>query len=302
MKPPQSLPAFDSHAAFYREAYGHAVVKSHRVGTLGTSLVLANQGAGDWSDAPTPDLVIGILARRSPSTTARVDLGAGRFEGVHRPGDFILIAPHIGCSLKVHGPHSVWCIGIPYARLRAMAGEETGLPHDGDFGTLHTRVIREPEVEQIVTRMVQRADANEPGAGIWADGAALQLASALLRLKGAPLSKAAKGMLAPWQLRRITDYIEARLDQELSLAELAGLLGITPHHACRAFQRSTGVPPLRWQMHRRIEAARDLLEHTAMPVTEIAARVGYNDPSGFAAAFKGLVGVTPSQFRRQRLS
>lgn len=297
----QMFQAFDSHAAFYRQTYDHAVVGLRTMGTLGTSLIFAEQEAGDWSDAPTPDLVVCIARRDSPLTHPTIDLGAGRFQCNYRPGDFIVVAPNAGSAIQVDGWHSILCVALPYQRLRELAGgDDSELPGDGDFGPLHAGLLNDGEIERIATSLAQRADAGRPGSGLWADGAALQLASALLRLRGAQSAKPPTGRLAPWQLRRLTEHIMARLDQELSLVELASLLELTPYHVCRAFKRSTGLPPLRWQMQQRIDRSAELLRHTRLPVSEVAATVGYADPSAFAAAFKNIVGASPTEFRRGR--
>jgi AraC family transcriptional regulator len=111
-----------------------------------------------------------------------------------------------------------------------------------------------------------------------------------------------KGGLAPWQVKRLTEYIEERLGDDVSLEELSRLVDLSSFHLCRAFKQSTGLPPHRWRMQRRLERARELLEGTKMPVMEVAAIVGFDDPSGFAAAFRKALGVSPSQYRRERRS
>jgi AraC-like DNA-binding protein len=45
-----------------------------------------------------------------------------------------------------------------------------------------------------------------------------------------------------------------------------------------------------------------MLENTQLPVTEVAARVGYDDPSQFAAAFRRALGMSPTEYRRERRS
>jgi len=53
-------------------------------------------------------------------------------------------------------------------------------------------------------------------------------------------------------------------------------------------------------MRRRLERARDLLRPTALPIADIAAQIGYQDPGQFAAVFRKVVGTRPSQYRRER--
>jgi AraC family transcriptional regulator len=100
----------------------------------------------------------------------------------------------------------------------------------------------------------------------------------------------------------VQGLIEARLAEEVSLAELAALVGLSPWHLCRAFRQSTGMPPHRWQVARRVERAKQMLETTALPVTAIAAAVGYDDPGQLSVAFRKAVGVTPSRWRRERVA
>lgn len=108
------------------------------------------------------------------------------------------------------------------------------------------------------------------------------------------------GGLAPWQVKRATTYMEERIADDVSLSDLSRLLGLSTFHLCRAFKKATGMPPHRWRHRLRMDRARDLLEHSELPITEIAAAVGYDDPSQLAAAFRKAEGVSPSVYRRQR--
>lgn len=62
--------------------------------------------------------------------------------------------------------------------------------------------------------------------------------------------KPVRGSLAPWQLRRATDAIEAHLSEDIGLDMLAGVAGCSPTHFSRAFKRATGVTPGAWRRER----------------------------------------------------
>lgn len=135
---------------------------------------------------------------------------------------------------------------------------------------------------------------------LW-DTAATALALRLANLgRDAPRRAVPLGGLAPWQLRRLSDYMQEHLANDVSLSQLAQLADLSPSHLCRAFKQSTGLPPHRWQLLRRIDKARDLLACTQLSVTEVAAAVGYDDAGQFATAFRKSVGLTPSQYRTER--
>ena len=98
------------------------------------------------------------------------------------------------------------------------------------------------------------------------------------------------------------NHLQDHLADDVSLAELAALVGLSSYHLCRAFKASTGLPPHRWRLARRIERARELLEHSEISITDVAAAVGYEDPSQLAAVFRKTLGMSPTRYRRERRS
>jgi AraC family transcriptional regulator len=106
------------------------------------------------------------------------------------------------------------------------------------------------------------------------------------------------GGLAAWQRRKAVAYIEERLAESISLAALAQLVGLSACYFCRAFSRSVGMPPQRYQLTQRVERAKALLAKNAASVTDVGLSVGYNDASAFCTAFRRVTGLTPSAYRR----
>jgi AraC family transcriptional regulator len=107
--------------------------------------------------------------------------------------------------------------------------------------------------------------------------------------------------LPPAGLRRVRDHIEAHLGEDTSLHTLAGLAGLSPHHFCRAFKESTGLPPHQYVLWRRIERAKALLADGRLSVTEVALAAGFSGPSQFAHAFRRFTGRAPSAYRKSLL-
>lgn len=113
-------------------------------------------------------------------------------------------------------------------------------------------------------------------------------------------NRGTSGVMAPWQVQRISRYLETNLDRSVPLKELAEMVDLSVEHTCRAFRRATGMPPLRWQAHRRMETARELLVTTDWSITAIAQHVGYAGQSAFGATFREIVGVSPGRYRRDK--
>jgi AraC family transcriptional regulator len=99
-------------------------------------------------------------------------------------------------------------------------------------------------------------------------------------------------------VRRITAYMHERLDQDVSLDDLAAQTNVSKYHLLRSFARSTGFTPHRYLVHLRMERAAELLRGTGQPVLQISTACGYRSPGQFTAAFRRRFGVAPTEFRR----
>lgn len=105
--------------------------------------------------------------------------------------------------------------------------------------------------------------------------------------------------LAPRRLRRVLDYIEANLADEIELDDLAGVAGSSRFHFSRAFRDATGFPPYRYLVHRRIDAAKTLLLDNDLTLEQISAQCGFKSSAQFSVMFKQVFGITPTRFRRE---
>jgi AraC-like DNA-binding protein len=110
------------------------------------------------------------------------------------------------------------------------------------------------------------------------------------------------GGLAPWQLRLARDRINAGLEEELSLKQIARECRLSASHFARAFTRSTGISPHRWLMQRRVDVAKDLMLSTDTSLVEISLKCGFSDQSHFTRVFAEATGETPGRWRQIQLS
>jgi AraC family transcriptional regulator len=103
--------------------------------------------------------------------------------------------------------------------------------------------------------------------------------------------------LSPGRLARIVRHIDAQLDGSLRVSDLAEMAGLSRSHFSRAFQRSTGDPPQRFILKRRICRARDLLSSDGASIAQVAVRAGFSSQAHLSTAFKEEVGTTPGLYR-----
>ena len=149
------------------------------------------------------------------------------------------------------------------------------------------------------TALKLKMQVENPAAFGYAEALGLVLAHELVRLhRGTSVVSVARGGLAGWQKKRVSDYIEDHLDQKIALQELADVAKLSRYHFARAFRRSFGLPPHGYHMSRRMERAKALLEVPSRSVTEIGLMLGFTQTSSFTSLFHRSVGITPSDYRR----
>ena len=107
-----------------------------------------------------------------------------------------------------------------------------------------------------------------------------------------------RGGLTPAMMRRVHDYIDGHLNQNIDLESLAKAAGLSMFHFARAFKQSEGTTPHDYVLARRIAKARELLLQPGLALSEIAFAVGFADQSHFTRRFREAVGVSPGRFRR----
>ena len=299
--------AYADISDFHRRGPYAAHVTGYRsAGDAPVRLLTSAKPAGAYRFPPTTDLILGLAIRGVHQ--AEYDFGAGRWRSRTRPGNFALLAPGVDATVTSTnvGEHSVpaetLLLAVPAAALRpTLPGIRAGASW-ADFGQLHAAPFRDPFLETLCRYFWDEAAEGNPHGRLFADGALLVLASALLRL-ARDTPKASSGTralprLSSVKLRRVRDLVEEHMDKDLSLADLASAAGLSRSHFLAAFRASMGESPHRYLAMRRIERAKKLLATTSLPISEIGFMVGYANQAHFTTACKRLTGNTPAVHRR----
>lgn len=100
-------------------------------------------------------------------------------------------------------------------------------------------------------------------------------------------------------LRIAIAAIEEDLDGDLSLAAIARILDMGTTRLSDGFRAATGRSLHRYVIERRVDRARELIEHSTMTLADIAFAVGFSSQSHLTSTFRTHLGVTPGRYRKQ---
>jgi AraC-like DNA-binding protein len=142
----------------------------------------------------------------------------------------------------------------------------------------------------------------ERGSSAWSHVTNLALhtrprSDALASVRSLTAAPQARGGLPPAAMRRVSEYVEAHLNDSIELVELSAVAGLSIFHFARQFKQSAGVTPHHYLVRRRVERARELLADTDLSLSAIAFATGFSDQSHLTRHFRQIVGITPGQFR-----
>lgn len=220
--------------------------------------------------------------------------GAGSYRGAVRPGDIWLI------PAQCHYRGQVADAAISYAELKLDGAALTVLA-GGRNPSLQPRMRhRDPLVQAFIARLAALSTRQDDLSCMLRESLVASLALHLLHSQAsAPNHAERPDALAPAKRRRLEDYILARLDQRLTLQELARVAELGEHQLIPAFRRSFGATPMQFVIAQRLELARALLTSTRQDITSIALACGFSSHSHLSTTFRQHHGRTPRQYRAQ---
>lgn len=258
-------------------------------------LLEVQRPAGDMSRPALPDIV--LVEDMLGCSRVRGNLGGGRFDVATGKGTLAVAAPNFSTTVVNDESHRLRSLAFPLAQWQSVLDEAADGRFSIDSSLIYGRVFDSPAIRSTLRNLWALCSDEGAPSRLLARAAGLEILAQLCRMGGAPLATA-KGGLAPWAQRRCLELMRAQLSEDISLDELAIEARLSPFHFARMFKHSLGVPPRVYLTRLRIEKACELLEHTDLPVTDIAQEVGYSSNQVLARVFMKHQGLSPSDYRR----
>jgi AraC family transcriptional regulator len=158
-------------------------------------------------------------------------------------------------------------------------------------------------IQHIGLTLLAESNSYTPAGRLFTDSLIQTLTLHLLaNYSTAGIARPANGGLSGYKLRRVKEFIDANLEDDLSLADIAAVAGLSQYHFARAFRKTVGVTPQQYVMQQRIERAKQLLADAELPIVEVSLRTGFKNQSHFTTLFRKFTNLTPKTWRDLKLA
>lgn len=222
-------------------------------------------------------------------TTIRIPTGALR---VTPPGATV--------SAVFHESADVLHLHLPQAQLENCFSSAFGHAFQGEPVLRNTAIQHDAAIEALSAALMTAVQSCGAFAQLYTDGLVFAIIGRMLALQfgeHTPPIRQNKRALIEWRLTRTVDFVEANLESNLALRDLARSAGLSPMHFAAQFRAATGLKPHEYVLRRRIEAAKTMLsQHGSRPI-DVAISTGFRSQAHFTMVFKRLTGTTPGRWQ-----
>src|SRR5712675_2425346 len=209
-------------------------------------------------------------------------------------GDLALCDRHVGEWVGLMNVSHLQ-LGISDAALMACS--------DGAYGEVELRASRkfaEPRLSAMVAAVHAEMVAGFPSGRLFLDSVEQAMAVTLVNghaVRHRPV-QFSRGGLGSARLRRIKELVHAKMEDDLSLDEMAQLISLSTAHFVRMFRKSTGEAPHQFVLRQRVERAKAMLRAPDARVLAVAVACGFKTQQHFAQVFRDVCGVSPTRYRQ----
>jgi AraC-like DNA-binding protein len=291
---PQSSDSSDDRHRFCEEKSWRCLADTENEGAIDAGILVSR-----WTDTrpscrhvkAEPSScrhVIGVALK-----TTRVKLTRGLstvFDGPMPAGTLHITGPGQPIAAEFRGPCDFvhFHVSSDYLRECQKAVPPTlALP----IRDLNDLVVRDPLAELLGRTLIESGTASD---SVYVESVGRTLVMHVARLES---PRHTVNALPKWRLKRVQEYVGAHLEDNISLADLAKVAGLSRMHFAAQFRAATGHRPHDHVLYQRIETAKDILSSSDMPLAEVALAVGFHAQAHFSTVFKRLTDETPARWR-----
>lgn len=224
--------------------------------------------------------------------------GGKTYMGLQSKGDVSLTPAKIPSYFRWESNDSCLQIRIASQFIQNIARDT--IATDSDQLELRLEFqTRDPQLEAIGMMLLAELKQEGIRGGLYIESLSNVLAVHLIRQYAASKSQfiVYESGLSERQVLQVVEYIDAHLNQDIKLTNLATLLNISESHLSHRFKRAIGMTPHQYLLQQRIERAKQLLKEGDRSIMDIALLCGFNSHSHLSKQFHQLTGMTPKTYR-----
>jgi AraC family transcriptional regulator len=228
----------------------------------------------------------------------RTDYGS-IVSGIKEPGSLSILPVGPVPYMRLYTPSDMISCNLEQNFVQGIADEMDRRP--SAVPRFQSGILDEP-LGKILDLLQAELSAGAPSGNLYLETLAHALAIQFLLLDHPDKKNQVSSVKAmpPAKLSRIKDRIEAELDKELSLTELAMESGYSRAHFLRMFRAATGLTPHQYILDRRLHRAQGLLKYSRTELTDIAAACGFSGQTHMNDIFRKKLKTTPGKYRSNR--
>jgi AraC family transcriptional regulator len=263
---------------------------------------LCSYGPREGPAAVTPHAEISIMFRGSVEGVVTCGVDGSRWSALPTTGSMWL-KPAGGKydEARITSPElqvlNLYIPGTVFARL----DDQCGLSTAPDRSVRYDCGVRDEVINQIGLSVLSEMMYPTAAGSMLAETSSLLLAARLVHshLEAGSIRPilASQHRLDDRRLKRVREYVEEHLSDDLTVADLANVACLSIFHFTRAFSAAMGAPPHRYVSQRRLERAKAMIEAGDASLGETALACRFSSQSSFTRAFRRATGMTPAEYR-----
>src|SRR5215510_11721547 len=219
--------------------------------------------------------------------------------GTSAPGDIHIIPADTPSVWDVKGRDTFLTLSVSPSLLNRVAKE---LGHDPDGIEIRNRFqVRDTQLENIGWALKEEMECGYPCGQLYFDSLAVAVVARLIRhhsSKSVDMKRPNK-RLSDRRLRQVFVYIEDNLAENISLGDLATVIGLSVSHFKVLFREAVGLSPHQYLIRRRVERAKNLIGEGKLSICQIATESGFAHQSHLARHMHRVLGVSPKALQKQ---
>ena len=289
------------YADFYRASYS-AFPQEHKdsLGRLPFNMITTDVGDHEFTDPAVPEAVLSLPLSVQEGNSWAWNFGDGWHRDSAKPGRVLVLPPDNSSRWEVRGQRKALVLTIPSKTVKQILGPSVPAHLGEALIPLADKSLEDPLIQPLMLCLWESLGGAHATDRLLVDGALVTLVSHLIQRAGC-VQKAPKYVaLPPWRLKRVREYVDAHLHEEVDIVTLSDVAGLSVRHFSRAFREEIGETPHKWLMTRRTEKAMELMTGANMGLAQVAELCGFAGQSHFTKVFKQVTGHTPKRWYNER--